>query len=365
MLTPTRSRKTEIAVGFRASRKAMYVEVETYALERGFEVMIKKGDVGGRISYVCCDHRIVQGGSLCQFSIVTDRQRRGGMDELVVSSVEPNHGPYCTGGTVPTPSFEFLCNHLGLLAYAVHNKPHMIRKHAMTSYNFVVPDSTASRLKTFAMSTEHSERALSYAGILPWLQEFCANNPGAQYHFQRNELTKQFESAALLLPVDDILNHSFLGTMQLDAGHVLTPMGIKCLQFILTFSNREHRTVPAMWGWFDVESGDNYTTFLSLMKKSQTTFALVNRADVSIIHDRHLSFLPAILAVLWLVLNRIDIVHIVKNCRVRYTISWDPSCQSIFSHAFFHIAPSCLISFPVFVSYRCNRSITRLSICAP
>lgn len=319
MLTPTRHRKEAgLRVGFRAGRKAMYLAVETHAIENRFEVMIEKinGSTTKNISYICADHRTVVDGSGCTFRIDTERWRSMGNEELEVVLFEPNHGSLCTGGPIPTPSFDFLSKHLGLLAYAVHSKPHMIVKHASTAYNVVVSDSMASRLKLFATNTENSERSLSYAGIHPWLVAFCADNPGAHYHFQRNATTNRFESAALLLPIDEILAHSFLGTMQLDAGHVMTPMGIKCLQFVLTFSNRERRTFPAMWGWFDAESADNYTTFLALTKKSPTTYALVNRPDVAIIHDRHLSFLPAILAILCLVLNRIDIVHIIKNCRV-------------------------------------------------
>jgi hypothetical protein len=45
--------------------------------------------------------------------------------------------------------------------------------------------------------------------------------------------------------------------------------------------------------------------------------ALVNNASVAIMHDRHLSFQPAIKATLPLCLDRVDIVHLVRNIRVR------------------------------------------------
>ena len=119
MLTPTRRPKeTEVRLSFRADRKAMYTAVEKYAIEHGFEAMIeKKEGIAStyEVAYVCADHRIVINGSECTFRIETERERKYGKEELVITLFEPDHGVLCTGGPIPTPSFDFLIKHIGLM----------------------------------------------------------------------------------------------------------------------------------------------------------------------------------------------------------------------------------------------------------
>ena len=117
MLTPTRHRtESEVCEGFRASRKGMYEAVESYAIEHGFEVMVEKVEgmpQAKDVTYVCADHRIVVGNSGCKFRVETERRRRFGQEDLEITRFVADHGTMCSGGPIPTPSFEYLCKHTG------------------------------------------------------------------------------------------------------------------------------------------------------------------------------------------------------------------------------------------------------------
>ena len=173
----------------------------------------------------------------------------------------------------------------------------------------------ASRLKAEACKTHSSEKDLSYKGVESWLKQFVELNPGANYHYHEDSTTGRFISAAIYLPADGLLEHSFLGTLHIDAGHTVTPNGSKMFLFILTMADREHRDRPIAYGWFPVENIENYRTFLKMVISKPKTATLINRVGVMCMHDRHLSFESVIREILDKVLDRLDIVHIIRNCR--------------------------------------------------
>ena len=80
-------------------------------------------------------------------------------------------------------------------------------------------------------------------------------------------------------------------------------------------ADREHRDRPIAYGWFPVENIENYKTFLKMVISNPRTAALINRVGVACMHDRHLSFESVIREILDKVLDRFDIIHIIRNCR--------------------------------------------------
>ena len=173
----------------------------------------------------------------------------------------------------------------------------------------------AARLKAEANKSHFSEKGLSYKGIKSWLKKFVELNPGSSYHYLEDTKSHRLISAAIYLPADRLLEHSFLDTINIDAEHLVTPNGSMLFLSVLTMADREHRDRPIAYGWFPVESIENYKTFLKMVISNPRTAALINRFGVACMHDRHLSFESIIRDILDKVLDRLDIVHIIRDCR--------------------------------------------------
>ena len=163
----------------------------------------------------------------------------------------------------------------------------------------------------FVLGTEHE---ISYAGILPWLQEYCKLNHSSQYVYNENPITHEFVSCALLFAALPLLQHSFLATFSIDAGFNVTRKGVKSQFFCMSIGDREHRNIPIAFGFFPSESKQNYKDFLGMTKVDPAMEAATNNENNSFIHDRHLSMTPAVKETMDKCLDRTDIVHIVRNC---------------------------------------------------
>ena len=122
-------------------------------------------------------------------------------------------------------------------------------------------------------------------------------------------------SAVIYLPADGLLEHSFLDALHIDAGHTVTPNGSNMFLCVLIMADREHRDNTIAYGWFPVENIENYSTFLKMVIANPRTAELINRVGVACMHGRHLSFESVIREVLDKVLDRLDILHIIRNCR--------------------------------------------------
>ena len=77
---------------------------------------------------------------------------------------------------------------------------------------------------------------------------------------------------------------------------------------------REERQIPIAIGLFDKESIENYDEFFKMCHTNKHISSLLNRAENAIVHDRHLSFDKPIAKWFNLALNKVDLVHLVKNC---------------------------------------------------
>jgi hypothetical protein len=209
-------------------------------------------------------------------------------------------------------------NHAELVAYAFHHRCTEIVEYGLRAYHLIISQSFASRLRSFAKNTRLSANKISYTGIWPYLEKLKSENPDVRYKFATDE-DNRFQSAAYIVPgVVSLLKHSFLGTLHVDAGHSVDPDGLTFYIFILSVGDREHRDRPIAYGFYWVESLENYTDFFDLIVSFPELFELINRRGIAIIHDRHRAFLPAILASFPNCLSRDDLVHLVKNTRVCY-----------------------------------------------
>ena len=64
-----------------------------------------------------------------------------------------------------------------------------------------------------------------------------------------------------------------------------------------------------------MENVEKYKTFLKMVLANHKTASLINRRGVACMHDRHLSFDSVVREILNMGLDRLDIVHIIRNCR--------------------------------------------------
>ena len=270
-------------------------------------------------AYICAEHKTTKTNpvdkSQCTWRVEVLESRKNTGNEYTITRIEDSHGLYCNG-TTPVPSMSYLCKHDGLVAFAIHHSPKAIREHALHEYNLTIGPTFATRLKKYATESPGTEHALSYKGNKPWLDSFLILNPGTQVHYEEHCVTGEFISCAVLFDVFELLSHSFLRTLALNGGFCVTRAGTKFQLFIMSIGEREHRNIPIAFGFFPVESADNYATFLGLLLKDQRVADLVNSSNNAAIHDRHLSLAPALRRTLNKCMNRDDIVHIVRNCKV-------------------------------------------------
>jgi hypothetical protein len=241
----------------------LFHRVEEYALDRGFGIVVDNSvSTKHFIRYVCCGRSAGKEPNCCQFRFEAKVSQRLGT--AVVTTVFVEHNNYCALGGLPVPSRHYLQNHADLLAYAVENRPNQVIKYALLK-KFVVSKTYASDLCRYAKSTRESLYAFSYQGILPYLVECKEKNPEFQFKFARDN-DDRFLSAAVLLPgVLNLIKYSFLGTLHIDAGHSVCPDGFIFCVFILSAGDREHRNRPISYGFYHVESAENYKDFLRLL----------------------------------------------------------------------------------------------------
>ena len=257
--------------------------------------------------------------SSCPWRIDISKSRLHNPDRDILSVVGTSlkHGLTCLIGT-PSPSLDYFLRQRPVANFAMANKPKDVIAYVKT-FGFDMSTSTASRLKEKASASPGSEQALGYQAIRPWLEKYVELNPGAVMRYKENVTTGSFESCALLFPAAPLLKHSFLRTFMVNGGFIETPDGVKAQLFVLTVGDREHRSVPIAIGIYDVESIENYSDFFGMLEENEEIWKLLLSIVVGVMHDRHLSFLQAVLACFPpKTLNRIDVIHLVRNIKVRF-----------------------------------------------
>jgi hypothetical protein len=299
-----------------SSPKAFANRVEDYGCDSKCSIVLNKPESSRhRLIYVCSGRSAgTPPKNCCQFRIEANVSRRNN-DAVTVSVALLKHNEYCVP-VVPVPSFRYLQNHAELVAFSVHNKCTRIIEYAKRAFQLNISKNYASRLHKYSQNTQQSANRISYTGIPSFLEYLRRKNPGVQYKVVTDK-DNRFESAAYIVPgVIPLIRHSFLGTLHVDAGHSVDPDGLTFYIFILSVGDREHRDRPIAYGFYWVESLENYKDFFNLILSDPELFELLNRRGIAIIHDRHRAFLPAVNACFPNALNREDLVHIVKNTKV-------------------------------------------------
>jgi hypothetical protein len=173
--------------------------------------------------------------------------------------------------------------------------------------------SFAQRIRKAIEASDNLLTLQEFKSLNSWLETFVELNPGSIQSFQR--VGKKFASCMLAHgSILDITTHAAYKVFALDAGftHV---RGWRGQVFVLTVTDSNHEIFPLACGLYGVESGENYSNFLSSIKSvwDGRMGDLLNREDVIIFTDRHKAFSPALLLELPKANHMNDFTHIKRN----------------------------------------------------
>jgi hypothetical protein len=170
-----------------------------------------------------------------------------------------------------------------------------------------------------------------FGGVRHVIEGFLAENPGTVYAIHVDK-DNRFQHVTLVPAQSwEIVCNSGRTYFGLDAcftrketweGQIL----------MLSLTDGNNTNMPIAIGIFNgrgAESGDNYTTFITLiMSLGDGALGLwLNREDVVVNTDRHLSFSPAIDKCLPRVQHRYDVRHIIANMH-------DHGLKNVLGHMF-------------------------------
>jgi hypothetical protein len=236
-----------------ASKEEMIYCVQCYAYARRrnhiqFDVRVDNRS-GSRLKFSC--------GPGCDWCITCKVERKDQKIVRVTVIDSTGHNELCAGSK-PKPSLEWLSKNssLRVCAYSALRGDTVI-KHAM-SMGLIVTLNQANRLRRELKKQSMTEFDYSYGILLPWLQEFCAINPGAQYEFRRNDVSKRFEYCFLLLPSVPIVKNSCLGTFMIDCGFSIDPQRRLFQCYLVTMGDREGRDTPIAIGFKPTEDSEGF-----------------------------------------------------------------------------------------------------------
>jgi hypothetical protein len=304
----TSMENTGLYVGLKADsieKMQRIIEDECYKNPLPMEFYIKKSYWKGNKIYGCSYDN-------CEWELQVH------INSVTISSFNAEQNLCCILVS-PKPSKKNLMRHRDIASYAQYNSPKLTSQPCLSVYGLRVTPNMASDVRMSLRCSPYTEESMKYRGVEPWLIEYCKLNNTAQYRYKENAESSVFINCALLLPVGPIIQHSFLRTLQINGEFSKTKNGIVSQIFVLTMGDRKNTSAPIAFGCCKSESSENYADFLSMLQSNIDRWDVIKDTanPIGVIHDRHVSFLPAYkIALPSHIIDRIDIIHFCRNIEV-------------------------------------------------
>ena len=160
---------------------------------------------------------------LCPWNLIASISRgKGKTGRCEIADYNLEHSRSCMG-TAIKPSLKWLSQNKALIDFIVRKSKVKQLIAQAASMGLHIERNMAQRLIDQTKSITTSECIASYGYVESWLKEFFKLNPGAQYKFIQDETTDEFIGAFLMLPLNDLILHSFLGALMIDCGFSSDP----------------------------------------------------------------------------------------------------------------------------------------------